>query len=144
MDTVWVLVAGSSEAKIYAAAAPGEALKQVAHFEHAGSRKHARDITSDLPGRITGSDGSHHAMEARTDIKQEQAIEFSREIDHYLQAGLNTHQFGKLIIVAAPAFLGQLRAHLDSQVAKSVVYELDKNLLHVDAAELRAHLPGHL
>jgi protein required for attachment to host cells len=144
MNTVWVVVAGSSEAKIYAAASPGQALKEVAHFEHADSRKHARDITSDLPGRNVGSDGSHHAMEAETDIKQEQAIEFSREIDNYLQAGLNTHQFSKLIIVAAPAFLGHLRAHLDTQVAKSVVYELGKNLVHCDAAEIRAHLPEHL
>ena len=144
MDTVWIVVAGSSEARIYAVASPGQALQQVAHFEHADSRKHARDITSDLPGRTVGSDGSHHAMEAETDIKQEQASEFSREIDNYLQAGLNAHRFGKLVIVAAPAFLGHLRAHLNNQVAKTVVYELSKNLVQCDAGEIRAHLPEHL
>lgn len=144
MNTIWVLVAGAGEAKVYAAAGRGEELQEVAHFEHAESRQHARDITSDLPGRITGGDGSHHAMEAKTEIKQEEAAEFSRQIDHYLQAGLNTHQYGKLVVIAAPAFLGHLRAHMDTQVARSVVYELAKNLVRCEAGEIRAHLPEHL
>jgi protein required for attachment to host cells len=114
------------------------------HVEHARSRQHARDITSDLPGRNVGSDGSHHALEAETEIKEEQAIEFSRQIDNYSKAGLNTHQYGKLVVIAAPAFLGHLRAHMNTQVAKSVVYALAKNLAHCNAAEIRAHLPEQL
>jgi protein required for attachment to host cells len=144
MNTLWVLVAGSSEAKVYAAAQPDMELREIAHFEHADSRKHARDITSDLPGRNVGSDGSHHAMEAETDIKQAEAAEFSRQLDSYLQVGLNSHQYGRLVIMATPAFLGHLRANMDAQVAKLVVYELGKNLLRCDAAEIRAHLPQHL
>jgi protein required for attachment to host cells len=144
MNTMWVLVAGASEAKVYAATGPDKALQEIAHFEHADSRKHARDITSDLPGRNVGSDGSHHAMEAETDIKQAEAVEFARQIDSYLRTGLNSHHYGKLVVIAMPAFLGHLRANMDTQVAKSVVYELSKNLLRCDAREIRAHLPQHL
>jgi protein required for attachment to host cells len=144
MNTVWVVVAGSSEATVYSCTASATELKEIAHFEHADSRKHAHDITADLPGRTVGSDGSHHALEAETDIKQAEAVEFSRQIDDYLRAGLNTHQYGKLVIIAAPAFLGHLRENIDAQVAKLVVYELGKNLVRCDAIEIRAHLPPHL
>lgn len=143
MNTLWVVVAGASEATVYAATGADRQLQEVTHFEHAESRKHARDITTDLPGRTVGSDGSHHAMEAETEIKKALAGEFARQIDHYLRTGLNTHQFGKLVLVAAPAFLGHLRESMDAQVAKSVVYELGKNLVHCDAAEIAAHLPQH-
>lgn len=144
MNTVWVVVAECSEAKVYAGAASFGELKEIAHFEHADSRKHARELTADLPGRTIGSDGSHHSMEAESDIKQVEAEMFAREIDRYLRAGLNTHQFGKLVIVAAPAFLGHLRKSMDAQVAKLVVYELSKNLVRCDAAEILAHLPRQL
>jgi len=47
-------------------------------------------------------------------------------------------------VIATPAFLGHLRANMDTHVAKSVVYELSKNLVRCDAREIRAHLPQHL
>ena len=144
MNTIWVVVAESSRAKVYATDALGEELTEIEHFDHADSRRHARDITSDLPGRNVGSDGSHHALQAETDIKEEEAVQFSRQINKYLQAALSKHQFGKLMIIAAPAFLGLLRAHMDSQVAKLVVYELAKNLVQCDIAQIRTHLPTHL
>ena len=144
MNTIWVVVAESSRAKLYAADASGKELIEIEHFEHGDSRRHARDITSDLPGRTIGSDGSHHAMEAETDIKTEEAIQFSRQINQYLQAALNKHEFGKLMIIAAPAFLGHLRAHMDAQVAKLVVFELPKNLAQYNADQIRTYLPAHL
>lgn len=144
MSTLWVVVAGASEAKIYASTGTDKQLEEVVSFEHADSRKHARDITSDLPGRTVGSDGSHHAMEAETDIKQAEAVEFSRQIDNYLQAALNTQRFGKLVVIAAPTFLGHLRENMDAHVAKLVVYELGKNLVHCKAPEIAAHLSKHL
>jgi protein required for attachment to host cells len=143
MRTVWVVVAESSRAKVYATDALDKELVEIECFDHAGSRLHARDITSDLPGRNIGSDGSHHAMTAETDIKEEEAVEFSRQINKYLQAAVSKQQVAKLMIIAAPAFLGHLRAHMDAQVAKLVVFELAKNLVQCDAEEIRAHLPAH-
>ena len=141
MNTIWVVVAESSRAKVYATDALGKALSEIQHFEHEDSRRHARDITSDLPGRTVGSDGSHHA---ETDIKEEEAVQFSRQINKYLQAAVSKHQFGKLMVIAAPAFLGHLRAHMDAQVAKLIVFELPKNLAQYNADQIRIYLPAHL
>ncbi len=144
MNTIWIVVAESSRAKVYATDELGMDLIEIEGFYHAESRRHARDITSDLPGRNVGSDGSHHAMEAETDIKEEEAVQFSRQINKYLQNAAAEHQFSKLMVMAPPAFLGHLRAHMDAQVAKLVVFELPKNLVKCDTAQIRAHLPAHL
>ena len=144
MSSIWILVAESSRAKIYAADSQGNDLTEIEHFEHLDSRRHAHDITSDLPGRNIGGDGSHHALEAKTDIKEEEAILFSQQINNYLRGGRDKRQFGKLVIMAAPAFLGHLRKHMNDQVAKLVVYELPKNLDQDDLEQIHAHLPARL
>jgi protein required for attachment to host cells len=144
MNTIWVVVAEASRANVYETDASGKELVEIEGFYHAESRRHARDITSDLPGRTVGSDGSHHAMEAETGIKEEEAVQFSRQINKYLHAAVSKHQFARLMVIAPPAFLGHLRAHMDAQVAKLVVFELPKNLVQCDTAQIRAHLPAHL
>ena len=144
MDKVWVVVAESSRARIYVTDRSCKVLTEIEGFVHTKSRQHAHDITADLPGRNIGGDGSHHALEAETGIKEEEAILFAQQIDRHLQAGSSNHDFNKLVLIAAPAFLGLLRKHLDPQVAKLVVYDLDKNLVHCDSGEIRTYLPAHL
>jgi len=143
MDTVWIVVAESSRAKIYVTDSSAKKLREIDGFIHSDSRLHAHDITSDLPGRNVGRDGSHHALEGETGIKEEEAALFAQQIDKYLLAGRNEKQFNKLVLIAPPACLGLLRRHMDAQVAKLVVYELHKNLVKSDIAEIRKHLPTH-
>jgi len=144
MNTVWIVVAESSRAKIYTADSSLSELAEVEGFVHPDSRRHAHDITSDLPGRNIGKDGSHHALEKETDIKRDEAVVFAQQIDSYLLAARNENRFNKLVLIAAPTFLGLLRKHMDDQVATMVVHELHKNLVKSDAGEIRQHLPAHL
>ncbi|MFO7603289.1 MAG: host attachment protein [Gammaproteobacteria bacterium] len=145
MSNVYVVVAESSRARVYQTNLHLQDLQEITDFSHPESRQHARDITADLPGRLaaTGA-GSHHAVQAKTDIKKHQADEFARQIAIYLQQALEQGKYDHLVLIAPPAFLGLLRQHLSKNVAASVRYELDKELLHASADELRAHLPKHL
>jgi len=143
MNIVWIVIAESSRAKIYTTDSSMKALVELEGFVHTDSRRHAHDITSDLPGRNIGKDGSHHALEKETDVKEEEAILFAQQIDNYLLTGRNENRFSKLVLIAAPAFLGLLRNHMDAQVAKMVVHEVRKNLVKCNVAEIREHLPTH-
>jgi protein required for attachment to host cells len=143
MDNVWIVVAESSRAKIYTTDSSVKELAELDGFVHSDSRRHAHDITSDLPGRNIGKDGSHHALEKETGIKEEEAILFAQKIDNFLLTGRNENRFSKLVLIAAPAFLGLLRKHMDAQVAKMVVHEVHKNLVKSNVAEIRQHLPTH-
>lgn len=68
------------------------------------------------------------------------AVELARRL-HKDRAG---HRFDALVLVADPSFLGLLRNHLDDPNRKQVILEVDKNLAHMDAAAIRAHLPERL
>ena len=145
MSKVWLVVAQSSRAKIYETDLHLTESVEIDDLVHPGSRMHEREITSDLPGKGAGTgSGSHHGLDAQTSVKDAEVDAFARQIDSYLAAALNKGKFDKLALVAAPAFLGHLREHMNKQLADCVIYELGKSLVHDSFSELKTHLPKHL
>ena len=145
MANVWLVVAESSRAKIYQTDLNLSGLTEIGDFVHPASRQHAQEISSDLPGsRASSGAGSHHSVDNETGIKEEEAIEFAKQIDAHLEKSHNQGEYDKLAIVAAPAFLGLLCKNMNAKVSDLVVYELDKNLLHCSGDELKGHLPAKL
>jgi protein required for attachment to host cells len=49
-----------------------------------------------------------------------------------------------LVLVAPAAFLGVLRNRLEATTLESVVLELNKDIVHLDARAIRARLPEFL
>lgn len=145
MAYTWVVVADSVRARIFTAETSTSGLAEVETLTHPEGRMHDRDITSDLPGRSFDSKGmGRHAMEPPTDPKQELAIEFARTVAHHLDAARVKKDFERLIIVAAPTFLGLLRDQLNNTCRKLVAFELNKNLTQHSPEDIRNHLPKPL
>jgi len=51
-------------------------------------------------------------------------------------------RFERLVLVAAPSFLGELRKTLSDQASRLVVEDFNKNLSHMDARDVLHHLPA--
>ncbi len=142
MRNIWILVAESSQAKIYQAELTLDTITELHHLEHQESRMRERDITSDLPGSNAASgSGSHHRFEPHTGIKEQETINFAREINGLLDEGRRAKAYAKLAVIASPDFLGQLRSGMNPQVRKLVAHEVDKNVVRAPEAELRKLLP---
>ena len=144
MAYTWVVVADSVRARIFTAETSTSGLAEFETLTHPEGRMHDRDITSDLPGRNQDSKGGRHAMEPPTDPKQELAIEFARTVAHHLDAARVKKDFERLVIVAAPSFLGLLRDQLNNTCRKLVAFELNKNLTQHTPEDIRDHLPKPL
>lgn len=144
MARTWVVVADSSRARIFSAQTPSAPLDELESLTHPASRQHERDITSDLPGRNTGSNGNKHAMGMETEPKKQEAINFAKQIASRLDQGLNKKEYIELVVVAAPSFLGLLREQLSNNVSRSLVLEMDKNLTQHTPDDIRKHLPQFL
>ena len=145
MSTIWILVAESSRAKLFSAETPTGEITEVEDWAHPESRLHEREITSDLPGSNAAHSGaSHHSLDDKTSAKEQEEIYFAKEISEKLEQARNSHQYKKLLIAAAPDFLGVLRKNLGQGVKDLVSQEIDKNLAHMSTAEIRTHLPDRL
>jgi protein required for attachment to host cells len=65
---------------------------------------------------------------------------FADQLAAMLQDELNQGKFDRLVLVAPPKALGQLRDALPKSVSARVSAELAKDLTHLPAQELREHL----
>ena len=142
MKSTWIVVADSSRARLFSAASASGALVEVEDLIHSASRLHKVDLSSDRPGRSFDSNGEgRHAMESP---QNQEAILFAKEISTCLKAHHDKGAFSKLVLVAAPEFLGHLRTLVDKNLMATVALEVDKNLVQHDPAEIRESLPQYL
>ena len=145
MPSIWILSANGARATIYSAEAPTAALVEVASLEHPEARSKEMELTSDRPGRTFDSFGSgRHAKSSEVGPKQTEQIRFAREVVDRLEQGRVGHAFERLVVVAAPAFLGHLRDSMSAPLASAVSLEIDKDYTALRPDELRSHLPERL
>jgi protein required for attachment to host cells len=91
---------------------------------------HARDLTSDAPGRVHDRLGSaRHSMEPDTGVKEEQRRRFVKEIVQRLETGRLKSEFDQLVLLAAPAVLGVVRKTLPGELQKTVIREIPKDVI---------------
>jgi protein required for attachment to host cells len=137
MKLTWIVVAESARARIFAKSGIKEKLQEVADLTHPESRLHARELTSDLPGRAFDSHGEgRHGMEQATDPKEQEAEAFAVEVARHVEGGHREGSFDSLILVAPPKFLGRLRTELSKATRDALIGELDKNLVEADEKTL--------
>ncbi len=141
----WVLVADSSRGRIFSAESSTAALDEVETLLHPEGRLHEQEMDSDLPGKSKGGGGAGgHAYQDAIEPKEQEIIDFAKRIARHLDDARKANKFEKLLVVSAPAFLGELRNQFPDAVAKSICFDLDKNLTMHSPADIRKHLPKRL
>lgn len=143
--TTWILVADSSAARIFCADEPTGPISELEAIVHPEGRMHARDLTSDLPGRAFDSMGQgRHAMESEVGPREQTAIDFAHLLAKRLESARVQNRLQRLAIVAPPDFLGVLRKVLGGETRRLVVLELDRNLVKLSPKEIRERMPDAL
>lgn len=145
MSKIWLLAANSSMATLFSADSATGPLAEVETFANPEAREKESDLSADRPGRSFDSKGEgRHAMEPVTPAKEQVQIRFAKLLADTLERGRVAHAFERLVLVAAPSFLGLLRANLDAPLQAAVSLELDKDFTALRPEELRARLPQRL
>ena len=139
--TTWVVVADSSRGKIFVQDTHSSELLEQVDLVHPSARLRGVDLSSDRSGRHSGAFGQgSHLFDARTEAKEHEAESFAKEIAERLETGRTSGQFQKLVLMAPPKFLGELREQLGDEVRKLVVDEIAKDLVTHSAEEVRDKL----
>lgn len=141
MNKIWIVVANSSESKIYRAE-NRHTLVEHGRFYHDESRLPASDLVSDRPGCETyrGAYGGD-TMQGRTPLKTKEGMLFAHQLAQYLERECEDGKCEHLYIVAKASFLGYLREVLHPNVAKLVKAEINKDLTHLKPEEILEYLP---
>lgn len=141
MSKTWVVVAENSRARIFLMKNTGTPLEELADLQQVESRLHERDLGSDRPGRTFDSHGGgRHAKEPVTSPKKNETINFAKFVADRINSDYINGEFEKLILIAAPQFLGLLRKSLTEQVKHRITREINKNFVKRDEAYIREQL----
>ena len=145
MTNIWVIAGNSSHATIFEAASPMAPLVELETMENPEARAKQMDLVSDRPGRTFDSFGAgRHAKAVEVDPKEQLQIRFAKSIAERLERGRQQGAYERLMLVAAPGFLGLLRASFAAPLKAVVSLEIDKDYTALRADELRARLPERL
>lgn len=138
----WILVADGSRARILKNEGPGKGVQPAMDGEFRHELPKTRELGADRPGRnqepFTGA--GRHAMDNPVDWHRFEKEKFAREMAKVLDRANNAGAFDRLVLVAPPKTLGDLRAALAPATRKKVIGEIDKDLTQLTPGELPDHL----
>lgn len=140
-----VVVADGSKARLLTAADVDSPLQNERELAHPESRLREQDLVADGSG--SGSDaGGHgkHSMGHEKVAHQNELQTFAREICTEIDRLCRTGGIHRFYLVAAPEFLGMLRAHLSRTAQAKLAGEVGKNLVTQNIKQIRAQLPRRL
>ncbi|MGE5145890.1 MAG: host attachment protein [Candidatus Eiseniibacteriota bacterium] len=138
---IWVLVADGKRARVLKQAGTMGDLEAVpgGTFEHALHK--TSDLGSDKPGRVQESvGGAHHAVTPKSDYHREEKHQFARDLAKFLEHAAERKEYDRLILVAAPRTLGDLREALGKHARDLISGELDKDLTEMTVADIAKRL----
>ena len=130
MEITWLVVANRSRARILEVRARNEAPREAADFVNPAGRVHERDLDSDAAGRFYGKgerEQGHSAPPGESQAEHE-VDRFTVELREFLDRARIEKRFAHLWLIAAPAFLGQLRNAFHKPLRHCVELEIDKDL----------------
>jgi protein required for attachment to host cells len=139
--TTWILVANGTHGFIARNLGPGHGIERALEREFHGPNIPDRDIMSDAPGWVFDSAGrGRHAMERPTDPQRHNQRVFARQIAVHIDKAADRKEFDRLVLVAAPHMLGEIRKYMSNAVKAKVTGELPKDLTHLPMQKLPDHL----
>jgi protein required for attachment to host cells len=137
----WVLIADGGHAKVFETEGPASELAPVGDMMFSADLPANRDILADRPGRDYESHGhARHAIENRSDPHRQLKRDFAKKVAGILETKLTEKRFDRLVLVAPPVALGDLRDVLPKAVQAKVVAELAHDLVKTPSHELPSHL----
>ncbi|MDP2305719.1 MAG: host attachment protein [Pseudomonadota bacterium] len=134
----WVIVGDAAGAKVYESDALLEELKLVddisfshGHVQRDDGEGHSNES---LPG------AGHSAEQAEHDPHKVKEERFARAVAEAVNVAAGSHRFERLIVVAPPRFLGDVRAALSHSTAKRLVASIHHDWTRLSRQDLSAQL----
>lgn len=144
-----IVVADQAEVRFYDTPGFAHPLKFAGALTNPIAHLRDQDLTSDRPGRIFNSSAggrrrgatTRHAAGGEHTQRRHATHVFAHRIADHLHRARRAGSFGRLILIAAPAILGELRAALTPAVLPCVVATVTKDVVHRRPDDLRRYLP---
>ena len=131
----WVLIANAARARCFVRDADNGAMSEERSFVHPASRLKGSALEHDRGGKVHKSAASTQ-FAPHTDVHDKEHAAFARELAAFLEKAALAQQYPALSLIAAAAFLGELRAQLGPAAKKRLRRTVALDLSGYEGAEL--------
>lgn len=132
----FVLVADGRKSLFFRNEGDAESPNLVVEREQSHPDAKDGDLKSDAPGRAFASVGTGRSAYEETDFHQQAEDRFAAGTAGMLTAWASGNEADKLVVVAPPRMLGELRKHYPRDLEKRLLGELAKDLVNTPVAEI--------
>lgn len=87
-----------------------------------------REQGTHRPGRMSDGQGPHSSAVQDTDWHELAKERFASDLADILYKRAHKGEFDRLVLVASPSTLGEIRPHLHQEVTGKIIGEIDKDL----------------
>ncbi len=139
-----VVVADSAKARFLHFIKEDNRLAETATLMNASANMPERELTTDAPGR--GFDHVSHARHALRNAhrKDHDAQVLAKDVAARINDASRMETVRKIVLVAAPRFLGQLRKYLSPASTLLLAAEVNKDLTHLSEDDILVEIADHL
>jgi protein required for attachment to host cells len=144
-----IVVANQAMARFYDTLGYGRPLSPAGDLQNPAARRHERDFDSDRPGRVFDSASpagrrrgasAHHATNGEYSTRRREIERFAQRVAAKLARESAALRFDRLVLIAAPAFLGMLRDALPAALRAQVAATVNRDIAQLGEADVRDHL----
>ena len=137
---IWYIIADGGRARFVERDEQGT-YRTVVSFVAADMHKRSSDLGRDRPARAQESGSpTRHAIQPRRDLHAAAKEDFVKLVAEEIEAEHGRDQFDRLVLIAPPRVLTELKQKLSKPMAKIVVKDLQKDLTKVPDHDLTEHL----
>ncbi len=137
----WIVIADGERARVLECSGVGEPFVPVTRETLHDDNPPTHLQGTERPGRVHESVGTtRHAIQPRVDFHRAQKAEFAHTIAQMLEDAAQTHVYQRLVLVAPPRMMGDLRAALGTHARALVADELSHDLTHFSDKEIEARV----
>lgn len=137
----WIVIADGVRCRVVTNDGPGRGIEPRPDLDFRSEQRRLRDIMADRPGRATGVVGKgRHAVAYSSDPVREDERAFARSLVDLLEAESAANAFDRLVLIAPPQTMGDLRSMLPKRLQDLVSTEITKDLTKLPRQRLEAHL----
>ena len=141
----WVLIADGARARILENDGPNRGLTAMDGLVFHGDHSATHDLVPDREGPSFSSHGpGRSAIDSRCDPHRDLKTKFAHQLADVLAQGLEQNSYDRLVIVAPPVMLGDLRTAITDHVRALVIGEVAQDLTKTPNSEVAEHLKGVL
>lgn len=132
----WVLVADSEKALFLENTTDAQNPNLKVRRKDEQENPSDREQSANRPGRFNDGPSVHRSAVDDTDWHQLAKERFASDLADRLYKMAHKGKFDRLVLVAAPEVLGELRKNLHKEVADCVVGEVAKNLTNHETSKI--------